>query len=154
MNKYKNIFIATTDTVVGIGAPMTKENEQLIYELKQRPKSKPIIIMVGSIEQACKLDGWNDNAQQLADKHWPGNTTLVLTETIAVRMPDCDELRKMIDTHGAIYMTSANISGEPQLTFEQAVDKFPQIEQHYNYCEGSGRPSTIIDVNTMKVLRA
>ena len=153
MKEYKNVFIATTDTVVGIGAPISKENEEALYEIKQRPKNKPIIIMVGDIENARKLEGWNENAEELAKKYWPGNVTLVLTESIAVRMPDCKPLQEMIKKHGAVYMTSANISGEKQLTFEQACEKFSYIKNTYNFCEGSGKPSMIIDVNTKNILR-
>jgi len=52
MNKYKDVFITTTDTVMGIGVPIDKNDGSLIFELKQRPKDKNLIIAIGSIEQA------------------------------------------------------------------------------------------------------
>lgn len=55
MSKYAELFISTTDTVPGIGAPMTKANLEAIYDLKMRDRSKPIVIMVGSLEQARKF---------------------------------------------------------------------------------------------------
>lgn len=153
MNTYNELFISTTDTVVGIGAKATKENLEAIYKIKNRPKSKGVILMVGNLDQARKLEGWNDNAEELAKKYWPGRTTLVLNKDVAVRMPNQQGLLDLINNIGTIYMTSANISGEPQLTYDEAVEKFKEIKQHYNFGEGSGQPSTIIDVNTKEVLR-
>ena len=55
--EFKNVFITTTDTVAGIGAPMNKEGEDSLYFLKKRSRDKKLIILVSSIEQAKKLNG-------------------------------------------------------------------------------------------------
>ena len=55
MEKYKELFLTTTDTVVGIGAPVSVKNLQLINELKKSPKNKRLVIMVSSLEEAQKL---------------------------------------------------------------------------------------------------
>ena len=151
--KYKNLFISTTDTVVGIGAPISPKNLSLLFEIKKRPRTKGIIIMVSNYNQARKLDGWNDKAEEFAKKVWPGATTLVLSESVAVRMPDKKGLLNLIDDIGPIYMTSANISGKKQLSFEEAIKEFPMIERNYNFGVGSGKPSTIIRVEDGKVFR-
>lgn len=57
MNNFKDLFLSTTDTVLGIGAPVSVKNKKLIFELKQRPDHKNLIIMVSSLEQAKKLKG-------------------------------------------------------------------------------------------------
>ena len=152
-NEYNDIFLSTTDTVVGIGAPVSQKNFNAIMKLKKRDSQKPLIIMVGSIEQAQKLEGWNSQAQKLADEFWPGATTLILSKTVAVRMPDVLELCNLIKQIGPIYMTSANISGQKENTLEEAKITFPDVKKYYEFGLGTGVASSIIDVNTKKVLR-
>ena len=155
MNKnYPNIFLTTTDTVPGLGTIFSEKNLKDLFEIKKRPKSKNIVIMVGSWEQARKLKDWSSKAEDLAIHCWPGATTLVLSESQAVRMPNCDKLRDLIKDIGPIYMTSANISGEPQLSYEEAKRKFSNIGNYYYFNKGSGKPSTIIRVLDKKVLRS
>ncbi|CRH46035.1 Putative translation factor (SUA5) [Chlamydia trachomatis] len=52
LNKYNKLFISTTDTVLGIGGPVDRETENLIYEIKGRDKNKKLIILVASLKQA------------------------------------------------------------------------------------------------------
>ncbi len=153
MSKYNELFITTTDTVPGIGAPVSKENRALIMELKKRDPSKPIIIMVGSIEQARSFNEWNDKAEELAKTYWPGATTLVVSDELALRIPDCKELQDLLIKIGPSYMTSSNIAGQKQLSFEESINKFTMIKKHYNFCSGTSQPSTIIDIRNGKVLR-
>ena len=151
--KYKEIFLSTTDTVPGLGAPMTKEGLAKLYELKQRPLKKGIIILVSSIEQARVLSDWTDQAEEIAKAKWPGATTIVISKNQAVRMPNQKGLLELIEKKGPIFMTSANISGKPSLSFEEAKKEFPNLGNYYNFGEGSGKPSTIIRSNDGKVLR-
>ena len=153
MSKYDELFLSTTDTITGIGAPISKKNRKVIYELKKRPKNKGLIIMVGSFKQAQNLEGWNKKANDFVKKYWPGNVTLVVNSDLAVRMPKNKELCKLLLSIGPIFMTSANISGENSLSFEDAKNNFKEITKHYNFGKGSGKPSKIIDVNTGKRLR-
>lgn len=156
MSKYEQLFIATTDTVPGIGAPMTKANLDAIYELKMRDRSKPVVVMVGSIEQAkAAFDReFNSKAMQYAKEYWPGATTLILNDELALRMPDNEALCHFIlQTGGPIWMTSANISGQKPLTFEEAKETFQEIKQFFDFGKGSGRPSQLINVNTGEVIK-
>lgn len=153
-NIYKNIFLASTDTVPGIGCPYhDKESLELIFKLKRRPKQKNIVVMVPSIEIARTFNGWNDNAEKIANSSWPGNVTIILNEQYALRMPNCDELLNLMHEIGPIYMTSANISGEPTLTIDQAILKFNMVTKHYVKCIGSGVPSKIIDSRNNEIVR-
>ena len=149
---YKEVFIASTDTVVGIGAPISESNKEAIYKIKNRPKDKKLIIMVSSMEMARSLKGWNEKATKVAKKVWPGSTTIVVNNSLAVRMPNCKALLKLINSLGPIYMTSANLSGQRQLSFEEAKEFFKEINTHYNFCNGNGKASKIIDLDG-KVLR-
>lgn len=154
-NIYKNIFLATTDTVPGIGCPYDDlKSLDLIFEIKKRPKHKKIVIMVASIEQAKSFEGWNDNAEKLAKEFWPGALTIILNDDVALRMPNCKQLLELMKKIGPIYMTSANISGENNLSIDEAIKTFNMIEKHYVECIGDGKPSKIIDSRDYKVIRS
>ena len=104
---YNKLFLSCTDTVVGLGGPMNKETEEAIFKLKERSKEKPLLIMVSSIEEARKFEGWNSNAEELSKKYWPGQLTIVL-DKVGIRIPDSKELIELMNKIGPIYMTSAN----------------------------------------------
>lgn len=153
MSKYKQLFIMTTDTVVGIGAPVSKENKEAINYLKTRDKKKSLIIMVGSLEQARSFKEWDKKAEALAAEVWPGPVTIALNDKIALRMPDNTAIQNFIKQTGPIYSTSANLSGEPVLSFAEAKKHFQEITEYYYFGEGNGKPSTIIKAEDREVIR-
>lgn len=69
-----------TETVYGLGADATRADAvRRIYSLKGRPNTNPCIIHVASIERARAFaEDWNESAQRLAERFWPGPLTLVL----------------------------------------------------------------------------
>jgi len=152
-SKYEQLFLTTTDTVTGIGAPVSKENYEAILDLKQRDPDKGFIIMVGSLEQARKFKDWSPKAEKLAAEHWPGEVTLALSEKVALRMPGFLALRDLIIALGPVYMTSANEQGEAPLKLSQAKETFYEIRKFYDFGKGSGTPSMIIRVKDGEVLR-
>ena len=152
-SKYEQLFLTTTDTVTGIGAPVSKENYEAILDLKQRDPNKGFIIMVGSLEQARKFKDWSQKAEKLAEQHWPGEVTLALSDKVALRMPGVLALRDLIKSLGPVYMTSANEQGEAPLTLEEAKDTFYEIRKYYDFGKGSGTSSMIIRVKDGEVLR-
>ncbi|VEU59670.1 L-threonylcarbamoyladenylate synthase [Mesomycoplasma neurolyticum] len=151
-DEYKNLFITTTDTVVGLGVPVISDELELLFKVKSREINKKIIILVASIEQARFFKQWNAEAEKMALKFWPGNTTLIVNDQ-GFRMPKCTKLLKLLEEKGACFVTSANISGEKTLDFENAINKFPMIKQRYNLCQGSGVASKIIRVENKEVIR-
>ncbi|MCK5867143.1 MAG: Sua5/YciO/YrdC/YwlC family protein [Mycoplasmataceae bacterium] len=153
MKKYKNIFLVSTDTVPGLATPISYENKKMLYALKGRPEEKPFIIGVANLEQARKFRGWNEKAEELAKEVWPGNTTLALSESIALRIPDQKGLLEWILEKGPVYLTSANIAGKAPESFEVAKKQFSNIGGAHNFGEGSGKPSKIINVNDGEILR-
>ncbi|WKX02495.1 L-threonylcarbamoyladenylate synthase [Candidatus Mycoplasma mahonii] len=152
-NIYKELFLTTTDTVVGIGAPVSPKNKKAIMKIKFRSNDKKLIIMVGSIVHAKKLKGWTEIATHFAEKVWPGQTTLVINDTLAVRVPDKPALQGLLRLKGPCYMTSANKSGKKHLSLADAKETFPKILEYHDYGEGSERPSKIIDIRNNEVLR-
>jgi L-threonylcarbamoyladenylate synthase len=141
---------------------------QKIFRLKQRPATKPLILMAASfadllpfiIGTSAQLNIW----QEIARKYWPGALTLILPaspkipqginptnlNTIGLRIPDCSVALKILEETGPLATTSANLSGQPPLTNMTAIAAtFPDIlvldEQELNPEESisSGLPSTL-----------
>lgn len=149
--KYNNLFLVSTDTVAGLGC-FNKDDIALLYELKNRPLDKKIIILVGSLEQARSFPQWNNQAEQLASQYWPGSVSLIVNDQ-GFRMPDLAPLQQFLLQNGPAYVTSANLSGQAPLDFAAATKVFPFIKNKYNFGKGSNIPSKIIDVKTLKELR-
>ncbi|MBZ4195257.1 Sua5/YciO/YrdC/YwlC family protein [Mycoplasma sp. U97] len=149
---FDQIFICTTDTVTGLGGPVNQNTLDCIYHLKNRPLSKKVMILVGSIEQARKFKQWNDKADKFALKYWPGAYSLVINNQ-GFRMPNNDKLCEFLTKNGPMYVTSANISGEEPINIEDAHKIFPTVKNIYNFGQGSEEASKIFDLDTNKWLR-
>ncbi len=155
-----------TDTVPALA--VKPELGQLIYDLKQRPAHKPLILMAASEQQL--LPYITGTSQELAiwratmAKYFPGAVTLVLPassrvpkvintgdpSTVGIRIPDSAIARSILEQTGALATTSANLSGEQPLTTMAAIaEAFPQVlvleASSFSQEEliGSGQPSTV-----------
>ena len=134
------IAIFPTETVYGIGCHAFKEEAiEKIYELKQRPKDKGLIVHLGKIEDAEKVaKEIPDDYYLLANEFFPGPLSIVLKKkqglpsniskdsTVAVRMPNCLCTLKFINfVQDPIVGTSANISNEKNpVTADEAMKDF------------------------------
>jgi len=117
-----------TDTSYGLGAdPFSERAVRRIFEIKGRPETKPILLLVNSIEMATHIAHLSDKAQELAQRFWPGPLTMILpardsvpslltagTGTIGIRWPSAEFAERLIARFGRpITATSANRSGLP-----------------------------------------
>jgi L-threonylcarbamoyladenylate synthase len=121
-----------TDTVYGLAALAHHARAvRRVFEVKGRPLSQPLILMVAS---AGQLEAWaevDDRAREYMKRWWPGPLTLVLParkgveaplaseeRTIAARVPDHEVALALLREVGEpLATTSANRSGEtPALT--------------------------------------
>ncbi|WP_322959394.1 Sua5/YciO/YrdC/YwlC family protein [Mycoplasmopsis cynos] len=152
MNEYDKLFITTTDTIVGIGGIVSNEVLDALYSIKNRPREKKIIILVSSIDQARTFKEWNERADELAKKVWPGAVTIIINNQ-GFRMPNQKGLLKLIDSVGPVYMTSANISGQKTISIDQANEVFPNIKNIYNFGKPSGKPSDIYNLDTNEIIK-
>jgi tRNA threonylcarbamoyl adenosine modification protein (Sua5/YciO/YrdC/YwlC family) len=152
-----------TDTLYGLAADPFRETAlEAIFVLKGRPATKPMALLVASIDQAMSLAMFTDRALDLADQHWPGALTLVLPRlstapewigdrslgTLGLRCPDHPVALELLAESGPLAVTSANLSGGPSaLDNEEARALFGDAVAVY--LPGSapgGVASTIIDL--------
>ncbi len=104
------IVAVPTETVYGLACDALNENScKKIFEIKERPFIDPLIIHVLDISAAKDLAYFNDIAEKLAEKFWPGPLTIVLQKnplvsniitanrnTVAIRSPSHPLLRKLL----------------------------------------------------------
>jgi len=118
-----------TETVYGLGADATNDQAVAgIYEAKGRPNFNPLIVHFSDVDEVKKQVRWNEQAEKLAAKFWPGALTLILAraencrlsrlvsaglETVAVRVPAHTVAHSLIETAACpIAAPSANTSGK------------------------------------------
>ena len=69
-----------TETVYGLAADATNPDAVArIYDAKDRPSFNPLIVHVPDLAAARQLGEFNTEALALAEKHWPGPQTHVVT---------------------------------------------------------------------------
>ncbi len=121
------IALFPTDTVVGIGCRFDSEKGiAKLRAIKDIKDSDPIAVLVSSVQQLDILRIRRSRLSNLlAEKFWPGGLTLVLSSedrfpcsgagnTLGLRVPDVDSLRKIIELAGVpLAATSANFHGRP-----------------------------------------
>jgi len=166
--KSGGIVIFPTDTVYGVGTDSyNPEAVSRLYEVKGRERSKPIPLLVSSVDQVEEIaDSIPEGFYRLADRFWPGGLTMVLRvkrgkmpdvlnqggETLGFRMPDHDLTLEIIESLGRpVAATSANPSGEGAIrSFEEFKDDFLEridLAIDGGECMG-GVPSSVIDLTS------
>lgn len=154
MKKIKNyeLFLTTTDTVIGLGGKVNEIIFKKIYEIKKRDKSKKLVIVIANIKQLKKFEILSNKHLNYIKQYWPGNTTLIINNN-AYRMPNHKGLLKLIKKEGPFYLTSANISNNSTIiSMEMAKKVFPGVKSFY-FGHGSNKESQIIDTKTGERLR-
>jgi len=152
-----------TDTVPALA--VQPELGDSIYRLKQRSRTKPLILLGSSIEDLLPYVRYSDAElkiwRDLMLQHLPGALTLVLpaservptainntdANTVGIRIPDCDTALKILKHTGALATSSANLSGKETLIAQSAIDcAFPSVLvlETMDADSGSGLPSTVI----------
>lgn len=127
-----------TETVYGLGADATNDRAVAsIFEAKGRPTFNPLIVHVGSADEARRHARFPAEAEALAKAFWPGGLTLVLPrlpdtpvsllvsaglDTVALRVPAHPLTQKLLRAAGRpIAAPSANASGEVSPTRAEHV---------------------------------
>lgn len=149
--------VLPTDTIYGLSCiALSQTAVRRIHMLKHRDKTKPFVILISEIEQLTSL-GINTAQAAPALAYWPGPLTLICaasqapnwltmgTATVAVRQPDSDQLRRLIDETGPLISTSVNPQGsKPSTSIKQAMSYFgDKLDFYVDAGELQSMPSTI-----------
>lgn len=139
------IILYPTDTIWGIGCDATNTNSiNKIYEIKKRPKNKPLILLVNDIKmlskyvkslskEIIKIIKTSETPTTIIYPN-PKNLPKILTQTntIAIRITNdyfCNEVIKKLNK--PIISTSANISNDKNpKNFKQVKKK---IKENVDY---------------------
>lgn len=69
--KKDELFLTTTDTVIGLGGKVNVVVKEKIYKIKNRDPKKQLIIVVSSIQQLKKMESINENQLIYINRYWP-----------------------------------------------------------------------------------
>ncbi len=170
--KQGKIVVFKTDTVYGMGANAFDEKAcKRIYEIKDRPLNKPLIVLISDISMLKELvEEISPIEQKLIDTFWPGPLTIkfrkkknVLPEIISSK-DECVTFRLIqngLAYHLAkmanvpIVAPSANLSGSP--TGSKIKNVIHELDGKVDYLIDSGdihndATSTIVQVSDEKVI--
>lgn len=128
-----NLIHLPTETVYGLGARADDPAAVIkVFEAKGRPRFNPLIVHVGTLEQAEAIGVFDDRARALAKAFWPGPLTLVVPvkdmnaacdlaraglDSVALRMPAHPlALEVLKGVAYGVVAPSANRSGRPSPT--------------------------------------
>lgn len=152
-----------TDTVPALA--VKPELGDLIYQLKQRSPTKPLILLGSSLDDLLPYVAYHDAElatwQDLIQQHLPGALTLVLpaseqvppeinatnNNTVGIRIPNCPPAIEILRQTGVLATTSANISGQDALRTGVEIEQaFPSVLvlENMDLFSGSGLPSTVV----------
>lgn len=161
------IIIFPTDTVYGIGCdPYNKDAVGKIYRIKNREKGKPFPVLGFSKKHLERIASFNDKANKIAKKFWPGQLTLILPlkdeklrnsmnliDKVAVRIPDNDCVLSILKNCDFLVGTSANISGIKSFTDPDVCEK--NVSGYDVFIDdgkiSSQGESTVVEINENKV---
>lgn len=165
------IIALPTDTVYGVGVMYGGLKDlQRLKNAKHRPETKPIPMMVSSIEHMEQVAVVDERVKKIAERFLPGALTLVLKvkdnvpkeytnglDTIAIRIPDEPFILRVIDElNTPLLVTSANQSGaKTALTSDDVLEQLPDIDGLVLGKCRALQASTIVDCTQekLKILR-
>jgi L-threonylcarbamoyladenylate synthase len=158
------LIVLPTDTVYGIGTrPDDAAATARLFRAKGRARDVPLPVLAPSTAAARVVSSFDDRAERLAARVWPGAVTFVLRRTarserwdlgddgstIGIRVPAHPLSLAVLARSGPLAVTSANRSGEPtpggcdelRRMFGDAVSVYLCAEE-----ELPAVPSTVVDL--------
>jgi len=167
--KNGGIGIIPTDTIYGIvGSALNKKTVERIYKLRRRNLKKPMIILIGSIND-LKLFGIKIDlkTKRILSKIWPNKVSVVLpcknnkfsylyrnTESLAFRFPKNRNLTNFLKRTGSLVAPSANWEGyKLSKTIEEARGYFKdEVDLYIDLGAKKSQPSTLIGIDNGKII--
>jgi L-threonylcarbamoyladenylate synthase len=169
--KLGQIIAVPTETVYGLAVDAFNDNAiESLFDIKGRPKDKPFVFQVDSIEKAQLLvaSSFTEFQIKLMNKYWPGDVTFIFNKnnnvslkatanknTIAIRISKHPQVIALLQKFGApLAIPSANKSDkQPAVTAKEVreifKDKIKIVLE--NVEEISGNSSTIVDIRSKDI---
>jgi L-threonylcarbamoyladenylate synthase len=158
------VVLVPTDTVYGIavrpGDPAALER---VFRAKARPTERQVPVLAASVAQVEALGvEFKEVARELARRYWPGALTMAFgfdealarpsflegRKEVAVRIPDLDFLRLLLEETGVLLVTSANAHGTA--TPADAAEAARSLREPVDVVVDAGplvaQPSTLVNV--------
>ncbi len=123
----EGIGVLPTDTILGIvGSVYSKKAVKRIYEVRERDKNKPLIILLNNIAELKKFGVKNIPEKEL-NKIWPDKISVIFevknkkfeylhrgTNTLCFRLPKTGFVADILKKTGPLVAPSANPQGKIQ----------------------------------------
>lgn len=173
--KKGGVVICPTDTVYGLIADAKNYSAvKKVFEIKKRKPNKPFSVFVKNIKAAKNIAFISQAQEKFLKKIWPGKLTAVLKakplnlpegviskhKKIGLRIPDYKILNVIIKkTDVLLIATSANITGQKASgKIKEVIKQFKNKKHQPDLILNAGNlkkslPSTVIDVESLKILR-
>ncbi|MDD5068398.1 MAG: L-threonylcarbamoyladenylate synthase [Candidatus Pacebacteria bacterium] len=167
--KNDGVGIIPTDTLYGlVGSAISAKAVERIYELRQRDKDKPCIILISSIDDVEKFGVvLSEKLREQILGFWPGKVSIIFGvadekfaylhrggKSLAFRLPQDGNLLKILKKTGPLVAPSANPQDFlPARTIDEAKKYFGEKADFYE--DGgvlNGRPSAVIRFEGEKII--
>lgn len=162
------VGIVPTDTLYGISAITSNQKSvENIYDIKQRDKDKPFIILISELNDLNKFDiKTDDKTGTFLKTLWPNKVSVILpcpnekysylhrgTKQLAFRIPNFPDLLELLKISGPIVSTSVNSSGEePAVCIEEISQKFGnKIDFYIDQGILQSPPTTVIKIEAGQI---
>ena len=160
------IGVMPTDTIYGVvGQALNKKTVERIYAVRKRTPSKPMIILISSFDD-LKLFNIKIELERL-NKFWPGKVSIILpcpdekfyylhrgSNSLAFRLPNNENLQKLISQTGPLVAPSANLEGLPPATTIKEAKKY--FGDKVDFCLDGGKiegsPSKLIKLGNGEII--
>ncbi len=170
--KHGGVGVLPTDTLYGlVGPARNPQTVERIYQLRQRPPSKPFIILINSLAD-LKIFGvkLTPVTYNLLTNLWPGPVSVVLPcplkkfyylhrgkNTLAFRLPKPRWLRSLLKQTGPLIAPSANLAGQPSAINLREAKKYfgKQIDFYWPGGQLTGPASKLLTLKNgaVKIIR-
>ncbi len=159
------VGLLPTDTIYGLsGLALHEKAVEKVHKLKGRDSNKPLVVLISDTRQLKDLGLSIDHAD-LIKKYWPGPLSVEFDATnshkwlnrggnfFAVRMPDREDLKELIQEVGPIVSSSANLQGHaPAKSVDEAQKYFGnKLDFYVDTGKIDGEPSTLIKIEGSKI---
>lgn len=170
--KNGEVGILPFDTLLGITAIITPETIDRIFRIKDRPQTRPFLVIINTLTQLDKICApLTPEHYDTIRRHWPGPVSIILPKSpllpphltgdrpgIGVRLPSAAWIIDLITEVGhPLLSTSANRHGQPTPMTAATIDT--DLRNRVDFVIDApepmtGRASTIINaMDDNKILR-